>query len=232
MSVVQPVRQVHNVVYIVNIEIHLRGFWAILRKLGAGHRAGQFHNVWAAMVSPKSSSPSLSSQERLLMVRLHITPIPNSVNREVFFALVNYNFWAMINGYDHDNDPPDTSETPLDSKNPPENSWDPLETLRLWWQRSLTLLYKTAIVQLRCLRSKRSLGSKSRMCSYFFLHSGMGLTNYLATLSSSSFKSFILRSNLGSFWSIRSSRDPIILNNQHQYNSAQPLFRCMIYLYV
>ena len=41
----------------------------------------------------------------------------------------------------------------------------------------------------------------------------MTMMNYLATLSSSSFRSFILRSKSGSFWSMRSSRDPIILNN-------------------
>ena len=39
------------------------------------------------------------------------------------------------------------------------------------------------------------------------------MMNYLATLSSSSFRSFILRSKSGSFLSMRSSRDPIILNN-------------------
>ena len=49
---------------------------------------------------------------------------------------------------------------------------------------------------------------------FAFLHTHMRLTNYLATLSSSSFRSFILRSNLGSFWSIRSSRDPIILEKK------------------
>ena len=41
----------------------------------------------------------------------------------------------------------------------------------------------------------------------------MTMMNYLATLSSSSFRSFILRSKSGSFLSMRSSRDPIILNN-------------------
>ena len=47
----------------------------------------------------------------------------------------------------------------------------------------------------------------------------MTMMNYLATLSSSSFRSFILRSKSGSFLSMRSSRDPIILNNiDHKKN--------------
>ena len=55
---------------------------------------------------------------------------------------------------------------------------------------------------------------------FAFLHTHMRLTNYLATLSSSSFRSFILRSNLGSFGQSSPVATLSFWRKKHLYHSS------------
>ena len=151
----------------------------------------KFSTFCKVQIHQSTTLPSLGPQERGLVVRLQISPIPGQIKME---STIQHQAFKAQN--------------------------QPILCKIVPYCRHLVLSSVSMVTEEQDVsRTGRSFGQLPRRATLsitmmiYLATLSMTMMNYLATLSSSSFRSFILRSKSGSFLSMRSSRDPIILNN-------------------